>query len=217
MAERSFTNLRDFAAQLRKDVRARKKRLATAVRKTAKEGAKLTRQYVPKAFEELADSIHPFDIEPGHSEIVADAPHAAAVENGSAPHMPPLEPLILWVELRGVQGLTKTGNVASEHWLRNAKKSGYAVGAARTAQTIAKSLRGTLGRKGAAEWRARTEMGSLAAQELGHDPAVVAIARAIQMAIAKRGTKPRRYMQMAVPRTETLLGKYARAALPEQD
>ena len=217
MTDRSFTSLRDFAVQLRKDIRARERRLNNAVKKTARQGAGYVRQYVPKAFEELADSIHVEDLGPGFAAIVADAPHAAAVENGSAPHTPPLDPLIAWVELRGMQGLTKSGRVAKENWLQAAKKSAYAVGEMQVSRRIARSIRESLGRQGAADWRARTAMGPLAAREIGHDPAVVAIARAIQMAIAKRGTRPRKFMQRAVEPVTKLLAENVRAALPDKD
>lgn len=217
MAVRSFTNLRDFETQLRKDMRARAARLHGAVRKTARQGANYVRGHVPKAFEELADSILAEDLGPGFARISADAPHAAAVENGSAPHMAPLEPLIAWVELRGLQGLTKSGGVRKENWLKAAKKSAYAVGEMQVSRSIARSLRQSMGRAGAAAWRGGMELGSLARRELGHDPAVVEIARAIQMAIAKRGTRPRRYMQRAVEPVTRMLAVNVKNALPDKD
>lgn len=92
--------LAEFQRRLGADMRLRKQRIKTAVYKTARKGAQVVRQNVPVAFGELRDGIRS---EP--TRIVSDAPHAAAVELGSRPHFPPLEPLIAWVKLRGAQGL----------------------------------------------------------------------------------------------------------------
>lgn len=219
MTERSFTSLAAFSRQFKADIRAREKRLNTAVRKAARSTSGAVAKNVPRAFEELADSIHVEDVAPGNSQVVADSPHAAAVENGSRPHMMPLEPLIRWVQLRGLQGLTKTGAItrAQVRWGSAAGRGGFSASSASSARTIAKSLRGSLGREGAVAWRARAEMGPLAARELGDDPATVVIARAIQMAIAKRGTKPQRFMAASVPSAASFLDKFVRAALPDKD
>ena len=136
----------------------------------------------------------------GQSSVVADAPHAAAVEVGSRPHTPPLAPLIAWVQLRGIQGLTAKGNVRKAVSPRR-----------EAARAIASSLHGALGgRAGAAAWRQRaTSQGSLA----DADPAVVAIARAIQRKIAVAGTKPHRFLAQGVNDAMAHLASLVPAAL----
>lgn len=76
-----------------------------AIRRAAKRGVDICQAAAPAAFEELRKSIHAIPTDDG-ALIRADAPHAAAVEHGSRPHMPPVEPLVRWVELRGIQGVT---------------------------------------------------------------------------------------------------------------
>lgn len=74
-----------------------------AVRATSRLAVKPIRKRVPVAFGELRDSVHS-DLSNG-IKTVADAPHAAAVEVGSAPHTPDIAALIEWVKLRGYQGI----------------------------------------------------------------------------------------------------------------
>lgn len=93
-------SLSDFKRQFRVDMSARNRRLKRALRVTARKGEAVVRKNVPVAFSELRDSVDSDD-----HRIFADAPHAAAVEEGSRPHFPPIEPLIAWVKLRGMQGL----------------------------------------------------------------------------------------------------------------
>lgn len=70
------------------------------VRATAEDGLPVVRVAAPVAFEELRDSGHVVPRADG-ALILFDAPHAAAVEVGSRPHRPPVDPLIRWAELRG--------------------------------------------------------------------------------------------------------------------
>ena len=97
-------SLAELGRLFAKHQRQREKRIAGAVRRTAKDGAAVVREHVPVAFGELRDSVAGKPTEKG-ARIDADAPHAAAVEVGSRPHTPPLEPLIAWVRLRAAQGL----------------------------------------------------------------------------------------------------------------
>lgn len=219
MTYQVFRSLGAAVKQIQSDTKAREKRLRASVIVAARK----TRRYVgattiPIAHRELIDSLHIEQGPPGEASVVADAPHAAAVERGSRPHMPPLEPLIEWVILRGSEGLTATGIVRSEvaGWRRAAAHGATRVEAFRTARVIAKQLKGRLGRAGAAQWRANMTSGSLARSEFGVDPAVVAIARSIQMSIAKHGTKPSRYMARAVPQALAYLEAAAREALPDR-
>ncbi len=92
---------------LAKHNRERHQRVRAAVVKAAIGGKKyIAAHTIPIAFKELVDSL---DVQfvPGQAraQIVATAPHARAVELGTRPHTPPLEPLIAWVRLRGMQGL----------------------------------------------------------------------------------------------------------------
>lgn len=214
MSIQTFRSIGEAARAIERDMAARERRLQIAIRKTARQTRNAAVRSVPRAFGELADSIEAEDIAPGHSDVVADAPHAAAVEVGSRPHMPPLAPLIAWVELRGMQGLTAKGNVKSNrirgvHFLvKDPRKE--------AARNIAQQLRSRLGRSGASAWRARASQGPLAQRETGHDPATVAIARAIQMKIARSGTKPRRYMQATIPEALDALALFVGEALPDK-
>lgn len=90
----------DFNRRFSADMRARTRRIKKAIRKTARAGKRVVAENVPVAFGDLRQSLQTDD-----HRIFSDAPHAAAVENGSRPHFPPLEPLIAWVKLRGMQGL----------------------------------------------------------------------------------------------------------------
>jgi hypothetical protein len=90
---------------LRRDLRKLDKEVVrVATRRAGKRCVAICRAAAPAAFEELRKSIHAIPTEAGVI-LRADAPHAAAVEHGSRPHMPPVEPLIRWVALRGIQGL----------------------------------------------------------------------------------------------------------------
>lgn len=227
MADYAFKSISGALNAIAKREAARDSRVKDSLRKAAAATAPIVRRNMPRAFAELEDSLHIIDLL-GQSQIIADAPHAAAVEKGTRPHMPPLEPLIAWVTLRGLHGLTNSGGVKSvrpgnlanpEQWA--AKYSKQMKSAASFA--IAKALRGKMGRKGAAEWKAH--MGGLLAvsanpkANLGAaeaDPAVVAIARAIQHKIAKQGTKPVRYMLKTVPDARDNLAHYVQEALKDR-
>jgi hypothetical protein len=119
------------------------------------------------------------------SLIVIDAPHAAPVETGSRPHTPPLAPLVAWIKLRSAQGLLSTRQV------------GRLPGTTTTdhARSVAAALRG-MERNGALDV-----------------DAPVRIARAIQQAIAKRGTKPHWYARSSLPAIRALLNTLIKDAL----
>lgn len=195
MATKTFSDLRSAAAAIERDARARDRRVRTAVQKASRESRNyVIRETVPRAFGELAHSVHVVDAARGNSTVIADAPHAAAVENGSRPHTPPLEPLIAWVKLRGMQGLTGAGNV-----IKNRTRYGV--------------IR---------DWRreaSRVIAGALRAHESGGALGVDApeqIARAIQRKIAREGTKPYRFMAQAVEPTRQFLDRFVKEALPDR-
>lgn len=181
----TFDSLSSAIAAITRDIKQKQRNLDGAVRKAARGTRNDVIREVPRAFGELAASIHVEDGTPGNSSVVADAPHAAAVEVGSRPHTPPLGPLIAWVQLRGIQGLTPGGRVRTKVAPRR-----------EAARAIASSLHPRLGgNSGAAAWRHKAlTQGSLAEA----DPAVVSVARAIQRKISLVGTKPHRFMASGV-------------------
>ncbi len=181
---------RELDDVFRKHNAERRTRVRHAVVRAAISGKKYVERYtIPVAFAELVESLT-VQLERGpHASIVVSAPHAEAVEVGSRPHMPPLEPLIKWVKLRGMQGLA-TG--------RQRKK-----------------LRGSTTR-----WHASRVATLIKAHERkgGVVPidAAEQVARAIQMAIAQRGTKPQRYMMKAIPFVEDALFEEVCSAVPDR-
>ena len=167
-----------------KHQRQRQRRITTAVRQTAKEGAALVRANVPVAFGELRESLADKPTRTG-AKIEADAPHAAAVEVGSRPHTPPLEPLIAWVRLRAAQGLL------SDRQLNRLPGTTTAT----HARAVAAQVRG-MERDGAVDADAPRQ-----------------IAFAIQQKIAQEGTLPNWFARRSLPAIVELLDELVRAAL----
>lgn len=131
----------------------------------------------PKAFGELRDSVHTAS---SPTRITVTAPHAAAVEIGSRPHVVPIDDLVRWVKLRGMQGLTKGGRVRRS--IGNPGKVGPTT--AQQAITVAAQLR-SLEKNGALSIDAAEQ-----------------VARRIQAAIAKAGTAPHWYVRKSLPQIE---------------
>ena len=120
------------------------------------------------------------------TKIVVDAPHAAPVETGSRPHWMPLAPLIAWVRLRGAQGLLTR------------RQRGRLPGT--TTRAHAEGI--------ASQLRAMEKDGAA----LDAD-APVQIARAIQLAIAKKGTRPHWFARTSLPAIRAELDAFIRKAL----
>jgi hypothetical protein len=208
MATFSFNSLKAAARQIAKDAVARQARVERAVLKAANKTAPIVRtDLVPKAFGELADSIHVSSGKRGSADIIADAPHAEAVEVGSRPHMPPLAPIVKWVRLRGIAGMNARGTVKK---FNPVGMSAQKRGSAYAQMEVAHSIKLALGRKAgaAAKWRKNAEMGAV-------DPATIAVAQAIRMKIAKNGTKPFRFMQAAITPAMVFLDTFVKAALED--
>lgn len=148
---------------MRRDMAALRRKIIQGQRKAARTARPVVVDKAPKAFGPLRESIHVVDQANG-ARIVADAPHAAALEVGSRPHWAPLQPLIEWVILRGMQGITasKRRGLAPKHRAQ----------AAWVADRIA-------------------EFGDGSSSPTS---APVEVARAIQHKIAVRGTPPTNYM-----------------------
>lgn len=189
MPEIKVKSLAELHSVIRRDLRGRQKAVEKAIARTATQGARHVRRNVPVAHGELRNSVKAVD---GH-RIVADAPHAAPVETGSRPHWPPLAPLVKWVKLRGMQGLTTPKRQARLPGTTTKLHAGSVAGAIR-AHSVA---------TGYADWQGGAT--SVEAPE--------AVARAIQAAIAKHGTKPHWYMRGSVPAVEAILDREIRRGL----
>lgn len=182
MATIFLNGLSALARRVPKDMQAREKRIARAISNTTTRGAALVRRRVPVAFSELRDSV-----QHDATRVFADAPHAAAVENGSRPHWVPLEPLIRWVKLRGMQGL-----------------SGRSM----------KRFSGTTTALHAARMRTLLAL-SVDKHESTPVDAPMQIAKTIQLAIHAHGTKPHHYMGGSVPGIVDILDEQIKTAVEE--
>jgi len=186
MPEYTVRSMAELGDLLARHQAARVRRVKTAIKKTARRGARIVEDHVPRAFGELAESVHVDE-----RRIIVDAPHAAAVNNGSRPHLVPLEPLIRWVKLRGMQGLQSRGV-----GVRGGKRGPTT---RKHAKRIAAELRG---------------MESGGALDIN---APAQIARAIQASILKRGTKPYAYAPKSLPEIYRYLDSAVKAALPDRE
>lgn len=189
---------RDFERKFKSDMLKRAKLLQKAVHKTAEQGLDYANEHtIPVAFGELRDSGH-VSTTGAVTKIIWDAPHAAAVENGSRPHTPPLAPLLKWVKLRGLtQGnLARVGR--QRRWTRK--------GVARV-----RRLPGTTTAHHALNLSAQIAI----MESKGVVPVDMAlqIARAIQMAIKAHGTKPHHFALKALPFIRSRLHANLQAAL----
>lgn len=175
-------HLKSIAAlqkRVKKDMKTLEKHVIEAIHKVCKDGSKrIANEKIPIAFGELRDSIE-FSFQTRGGKIIASAPHAAAVEAGSRPHWVPIAALIEWVKLRGAQGLElfKTNGRIS-HGKKAKKIRSTGTTTTKHAVSVAWEL-------------ARYESNS------GSSPinAPERVARAIQYAIAKKGTRPHRFME----------------------
>lgn len=209
MATYNFTSLGAAARAIARDSKARDKRVRQAVVKAAKVTAKVVaKDIAPKAFGELADSIHWGEATNG-AYVIADAPHAEAVEVGSRPHTPPLEPIIAWVRLRGMQGISKKGNVIRHTKFKPVSNTGAQKQGSNTAAVmVGRYLKERLGNASVMRaWR----MGMAFT-----DPATLAVARAIQHQISVHGTKPFRYMLAGVTTAMSALDEFVTIALQDK-
>ena len=111
-------SLADLGATLKRDVQTLFLATREAARSTAAEGKGVVKEHAPEAFAHLRDGIVDIATSSG-ARIVSTAPHSAAVEVGSRPHMPPIEPILEWVRLRGTQGYDK--NAATKKGRAQAK------------------------------------------------------------------------------------------------
>lgn len=187
-------SLKDLPKRIEMDIRAKERAVQKGLRKAAKQSLNYIRKNtMPVAFGDLREKAH---IEPksfvinGTIRVVFDAPYACAIEVGSRPHMPPVEPIIKWVKLRGAQGLT--GRKAQGTWLPSDHLTGST------------SL-------------AHASRVSRALQGYEHDGgmdinAPKRIAWAIATAIKKHGTKPQWFVRSALPQVHMIVDTCVREA-----
>jgi len=176
-------------------MRERERRIQRALHKSAVRAKKVLAQYMPVAFQELMDSLEVRAI-PNGASVGAYAPHAEAVEKGSRPHYPPIEPLIKWVKLRGMQGLLSPARLSK---LKGTTTSAHALSVA-------------------AQLRAMEHVPIHA--ERGTDTALSVdapkrIAYAIQQAIGKNGTKPHHFALKSLPEIMDIIDQEVVRALPD--
>jgi len=160
----------DFAKLFKSHQEHRGRRVAKAYVKALKRGKEyIVAHTLPIAFRELEHSFEVYALGTNGAELIVSAPHAAAVENGSRPHWVPIEPLIAWVKLRGMQGLTRSGRGS-------------------TTAMHAKSIRAEL-----KSMQQGPRGGKYNLVDDAND-----VARRIQYAIAHVGTKPSHYVLRAM-------------------
>ncbi len=159
-----------------------------AVWKTAQSAVRPIRRRVPVAFGELSASVQAFPRGSNGNPVTSvDAPHAGAVEIGSAPHKPNFERLLAWVKLRGLQhlggGPRKRGPTAGYQVPRvGAMFKGLVVGSSAIAGS--------------------------------HSPVDAAeqVARAISKGIEAHGTKPHWYVRESLGDIREILNEEMKAA-----
>jgi len=173
---------------LKRDADRLKRKLHAAIRRAASSGERIVDKRVPKAFGELKDSGVIFD-DGDVVSIIYMAPHAAAAEVGSRPHLVPLDELVRWVKLRGMQALDDKGGI------RKSFKRSEGPTTPGHARSIGYRL------------RAMEQDGSLAVT------APEQIARAIQHAILVNGTVPHWYARSSLPELRADLDRKIRQAL----
>ncbi len=173
----------EFEKALARDLEKLQKNIDVAIKAAARTSVKAVVGNTPKAFGELRDSVHTAN-EP--TRITVTAPHASAVEIGSRPHVVPLDELIRWVKLRGMQGLTSTGRV---------KRGGFG-DTAKIGPTTSWHAVTTAAQLKALEVRPnkRNRQGSFTPIDAAEQ-----VARRIQAAIAKKGTAPHWYVRNSMP------------------
>lgn len=167
-------SIRAFPGLLKRDLEKLQKRINKAVKKAAKKSANGIKKNTPKAFGDLRGSIHAGESSHGHiAEIRVSAPHAQAVEIGSSPHVVPLDELVAWVKLRRLQGKRR---------LDKSKSSTFDDRHGPTTREMIARVR--------KEFRQREKAG-----QRNEDQNAIDIARKIQGAIAKSGTRPHWYVR----------------------
>jgi len=163
------------------------RRVNRACYDAARDGAKHIKDTAPKAFGDLRSSVHVVE-DSTRTAIVIDAPHAAAVEIGSAPHTPDIERLTAWVRLRGMQGL---------HNLRSTRLYGP------TTRGHAQSVKALI-----SEHTVHSPDGDFSPIDTPRK-----VAEKIAAAIEKEGTRPYWYARNSLPVISMRLASHVRKAM----
>lgn len=153
-----------------------------AVLRTAEDGVDIIRLRSPKAFGDLRDSVHATE---SPIRNVIDAPHAGAVEVGSAPHKPDIDALTEWVKLRGMQGLRR---------LRSARLHGS------TTASQALRVKDMLAQEVAPDGSSPIDAPRLVAER-------------IAKGIEKHGTEPHWFVRDSLPAIAMRLARHLRKAM----
>ncbi len=186
--------LEDLPRELAKDLALLRHRVVLATHATAHASWSVIQSKAPKAFGEIAQGIESIPRKTG-ATIRSTAPHSGAVENGSRPHMPPLEPIIKWVQLRGMQGLEKGARGVSREIARRIRADGEAY-------EFTEIKRGP----NAGQMRRRKVRGtSIDAPER--------VAWMIALKIKAKGTKPTFFMKRSVPEVRKILDAQVKSFL----
>lgn len=203
-------NLADFQGVFLRRELARAARVERSVEYAARDGVAVVRAEAPKDLGHVANSVHA-TLGAGGPEIVVDAPHAAALEVGSRPHMPPLAPLVAWAKRHGASARPKA-KAASAKASRPTK---LRTRVKRLLRRLAGALSGAVRRllRRAFGGSAKAPRASKAQPAQLTDKEAEAFGRALQHAIAKRGTKPRWYVRKSLPRLRRILATRVRAGL----
>lgn len=183
MADITVRSFRELEVLIERQMRAKQSQVMNGIRSASTQGAMHLKREIPVAHGELRESVYA-----APAAIIVDAPHAAAVNNGSRPHWPPLAPLVEWVKLRGAQGLL------SERQQRRLPGT--------STRSAATGVAGLL--------RSHEHRGPAGFMDID---APVEAARAIQRAIASRGTKPHHFIEKALPEIYRLLDREIRKSL----
>lgn len=195
-------SLAELPGLIERDLSDLDRRVKVGMGKAAIDGAHAIEPNLPVAFGDLRRSLHvdADQLLAGIVRIVLDAPHAVPLEQGSAPHTPPLEPLIKWVKLRGMQGIyqksTRGAVKTTAGDIRSPGRKAWGNTTAANAHSIAVALK-----------QVQSVMG------ITDIDAPVKIARAIQASIRKHGTRPHWMVRSTLPKIETTLGKRMREAV----
>lgn len=196
MADYKVSSMSELVRILKKHGKQRDRRAVLALRRAAKSTEKyIDATTIPVAFGDLKQSGHVETHKTG-AKAVYDAPYSAAVEVGSRPHWMPLEPLIAWVKLRGMQALNKQGRIKSPKQFSKLKGTTTR----EHAMTVAEAIRNTMLTDG-------TDAIPIDAPRQ--------VAKAIQLAIALKGTKPHWFAKKSLPAARAFVAEYVKEAIKD--
>jgi hypothetical protein len=206
---------RDYERLFMANETARARRVAHACQLAAAESVSIVAEATPEDHGALRQSVH---LELGDlsgefmAQVVVDAPYAAAVEVGTRPYSPPIQPLIAWVKRHpeyfsgSARRRARRGRTRS-FWQR--------LGIARQLRSIIRSVLRQLGFTSAARTRslgAATHGGRGSSAKPGgsiSDAQARDIAFGIAARVAREGFKPRGYVRGTLRAQAAALARHA--------